>query len=84
MLLSSGNSPRVVLGLFTEGDGTVLLCISRSDFGCLDPEDEDTMLPQNAINYMAEDRVWHPRRREPSSVLHTLCVVAGRKAAKRS
>jgi len=84
VLLSSRNSPRVVLGLFPEGDGTVLLCISRSDFGCLDPEDEGTMLLQNAINYLAVDRVWHPRRREPSSMLHMLCVVAGRKAAKRS
>ena len=62
----------------------MLLCISRSDFRCLDPEDEDNMLLQSAINYLAVDRVWHPRRCEPSSVLHMLCVVAGRKAAKRS
>lgn len=84
MFLSSGNSPRVVLRLFPEGDGTMLLCISRSVFGCCDPEDEDTMLLQNAVTYLAVDRAWHPRRLEPLSVLHMLCVVAGRKAAKRS
>jgi len=84
VLLSSGNSPRVVLGLFPEGDGIVLLCISRGDFGCLDPEGEDAMQLQNAVNCLTVDRVWYPRRCEPSSVLHMVCVVAGRKAAKRS
>lgn len=57
MLLFSGNSPTVVLGLLPEGDGTVLLSISRSDFKSLDPEDEDTMLLQNAINYLVVDGV---------------------------
>jgi hypothetical protein len=31
--LSLGNSPRGDLGLFPEGEGTVLLCSSRNDFG---------------------------------------------------
>lgn len=84
MLLCSGNSPGIVIELFPEGEGTMLLCISRSDFCCLDPEAEDIMLLQNAINYLVIDRVWYQKRLEPSSVLHMLFVVAGRKAAKRS
>jgi hypothetical protein len=84
VLLYSENSSRIVLGLLPEGEGTMLLCISISDFCCLDPEDEDIMLLQNAINYLVIDRVWHQRRLELSSVVHILCVVAGRKAAKRS
>lgn len=83
MPLSSGKSSRVH-ELFTEGEGTMLLCSPGSDFGWLDPEHVDSMLLRNAGNYLAVDRVWHPRRLEPSSVLHVLCVVTGRKGAKRS
>jgi hypothetical protein len=81
--LSLGNSPRRVLGLFPEGEGTVFLCSSRSDFWWLNPEDEDPMRLRNASNYLAVDKVWHPRRLEPLPVLHVLCVVTGRKAAKK-